>query len=113
MGLGTPREAIRLVQLDGEVRLRGTRSGVDHTKRMSSYIQRRIPELQSQSLRGFVLKKDSPSCGMERVKVYTGKRATRSGRGMFASALMEAFPNLPVEEEGRLCDARLRENWVE
>ena len=113
MGLGTPREAIRLVQLDGETRLRGTRSGVDHTERMSSYIRQRIPELQSQSLRGFVLKKDSPSCGMERVKIYTSNMATRSGRGMFAAALLEAFPNLPVEEEGRLCDARLRDNWVE
>ena len=113
MGLGTPREAIRLVQIEGETRLRGTRSGEDHTHLMSSYVEQRIPELQSQSLRGFVLKKDSPSCGMERVKIYTNNMATRSGRGMFAEALLKAFPNLPVEEEGRLCDARLRENWVE
>ena len=49
---------------------------------------------------------------MQRVKVYTGDAATRSGRGMFAAALLEAFPNLPVEEEGRLCDDRLRDNWV-
>ena len=113
IGLGTPREAIRLVQLEGETRLQGSRSGEDHTDRMASYIEQRMPELHSQRLRGFVLKKDSPSCGMQRVRVYTNATVSRDGRGMFAAALLKAFPNLPIEEEGRLCDARLRENWVE
>jgi uncharacterized protein YbgA (DUF1722 family) len=63
---------------------------------------------------GFVLKKDSPTCGLERVKVYgTGGVPARSGRGLFADALVTRFPMLPVEEEGRLTDPRLRENFVE
>jgi uncharacterized protein YbgA (DUF1722 family) len=61
-----------------------------------------------------VLKKDSPSCGRERVKVYDARNVpTRSGRGLFAARLLERFPDLPVEEEGRLSDPRLRENFVE
>ena len=61
-----------------------------------------------------MLKKDSPSCGLERVKVYDAHgMAARSGRGLFASLLVERFPCLPVEEEGRLSDPRLRENFVE
>ena len=61
-----------------------------------------------------MLKKDSPSCGLQRVKVYDGHgMAARTGRGLFAAALVEKFPHLPVEEEGRLADPRLRENFVE
>jgi uncharacterized protein YbgA (DUF1722 family) len=71
-------------------------------------------ELAGEDLCGYVLKKDSPSCGMERVKVYRDDRmAERSGRGLFATALMTRFPHLPVEEEGRLSDPRLRENFIE
>lgn len=67
-----------------------------------------------ESLSGYVLKKDSPSCGLERVKVYDRDGTPmRSGRGLFAAALVEAFPHLPVEEEGRLADPRLRDNFVE
>ena len=113
MGMGTPREAIRLVQLDEGLSLRGTKSGANYTEQMKDYAHHRLTELKADSLRGYVLKKDSPSCGLHRVKVYAGDAATRSGRGVFAAALVEAFPNLPVEEEGRLCDPRLRENWVE
>jgi uncharacterized protein YbgA (DUF1722 family) len=66
------------------------------------------------NLRGYVLKKDSPSCGMTRVKVYgAGPSPSRTGVGLFAAALLEAFPALPVEEEGRLCDPVLRENFIE
>jgi uncharacterized protein YbgA (DUF1722 family) len=65
-------------------------------------------------LHGFVLKKDSPSCGAFRVKVYgNGGIPVREGRGLFAAALAERFPLLPVEEEGRLHDARLRENFLD
>ena len=70
-------------------------------------------ELEGADLCGYVLKKGSPSCGMERVKVYTKGPAARTGRGLFAEALMERFPLLPVEEEGRLNDPRLRENFIE
>jgi uncharacterized protein YbgA (DUF1722 family)/uncharacterized protein YbbK (DUF523 family) len=114
VGMGTPREAVHLLQVGGEVRLVGRRSGADHTDAMRSYAQRRVEQLASQNLSGYILKKDSPSCGMERVRLHHGHgRVTRSGRGLFAAALADRFGNLPIEEEGRLCDPRLRENWIE
>ena len=113
-GMGTPRESMRLVRIGNDVRLRTVKTGVDLTDQLSGYAERRVAELASEQLCGYVLKKDSPSCGRERVKVYDGRDVpTRSGRGLFASKLMERFPDLPVEEEGRLSDPRLRENFVE
>lgn len=114
LGLGTPRETIRLVQLEDRVRLRTTRSDIDLTQRMHRFARERVSQLEKENLDGFILKKDSPSCGMERVKIHQARGpATRNGRGLFAGVLLERLPNLPVEEEGRLCDPRLRENWVE
>ena len=114
LGMGTPREPIHLVELQGDLRLVGIRSKTDHTDAMRSYARRRAEQLASENLSGYILKKDSPSCGLERVRVYQGPgHATRSGRGLFAVALAERFGNLPIEEEGRLCDPRLRENWIE
>jgi uncharacterized protein YbgA (DUF1722 family) len=83
---------------------------------MQVYATRRVRALERLDLCGYVLKKDSPSCGMERVKVRDAKDyglAKRDGRGLFAEALLAAIPALPVEEEGRLNDAVLRENWIE
>ena len=120
-GLGTPRPTLRLVELDGEVRLvegpkpRSAESnGTDHTAAMREWARRKVAQLGRMHLSGYVLKKDSPSCGMERVRLF-GKKGmpSRNGRGLFAAALMEACPNLPVEEEGRLGDLRLRENFIE
>ncbi len=116
LGLGTPRPPVRLVQACDQIELREVRSGADHTRAMRSYARRRVEELAALDLCGYVLKKDSPSCGLFRVRVWSAVgRATpqRSGRGLFASALAEALPLLPIEEEGRLHDARLRENFVE
>jgi uncharacterized protein YbgA (DUF1722 family)/uncharacterized protein YbbK (DUF523 family) len=114
MGLGTPRETLRLVKADGGLRVITTRTAIDHTDRMNGWAQQRTAELAGEDLCGYVLKKDSPSCGMERVKVYSpGEMPERSGRGLFATILMARFPNLPVEEEGRLSDARIRENFIE
>jgi uncharacterized protein YbgA (DUF1722 family)/uncharacterized protein YbbK (DUF523 family) len=114
MGMGVPRPSIRLEQREGGVHLIEPRSGRDHTRAMESYGARRTRELERLELCGYVLKKDSPSCGMERVKLWPARgAATRAGRGLFAGALLERFGTLPVEEEGRLCDARLRENFVE
>lgn len=114
LGLGTPRETIRLVQLGGEVRLKTRESDVDLTKRMRTFADRRVASLTRDDLDGYILKKDSPSCGMERVKVHQSKGPPkRQGQGLFAESLLRHFPTLPIEEEGRLCDARLRENWVE
>ncbi|MET0551509.1 MAG: DUF523 and DUF1722 domain-containing protein [Vicinamibacteria bacterium] len=113
VGLGTPRPTLRLVRRDAEVRMVEPKSGADYTDAMRSWARRRVRDLDREDLSGYVLKKDSPSCGMERVKVYAGAGAgAREGRGLFAEALIERFPHLPVEEEGRLGDARLRENFV-
>jgi len=112
-GFGTPRESMRLSDASGTLRLVTTRTDVDHTEQMSRYVAARVPALAKHDMCGYVLKKGSPSCGMERVKVYGRGGPAGSGRGLFAEALLHAFPHLPVEEEGRLNDPRLRENFVE
>ena len=113
-GFGTPREAMRLVRVEHGVRLLTIKTGIDLTAPMERFSRSRVSALAREDLSGYVLKKDSPSCGLERVKVYDryGTPA-RGGRGLFAAALVEAFPHLPVEEEGRLADPRLRDNFVE
>jgi len=115
LGLGVPRETLRLVKgQDGKVSLIANESGIDHTMAMRAFADRRTASLAGEDLSGYLLKKDSPSCGMERVKVY-GLRGTpsRDGRGLYAASLLNRYPNLPVEEEGRLNDPRLRENFIE
>jgi len=113
-GFGTPREAMRLIASPGRPRLITVHSAVDLTERMDGYTTRRLDELATANLSGYVFKKDSPSCGVSRVKVYDPRGiATRSGRGLFAGAFIDRFPNVPVEEEGRLSDPRLRENFIE
>ncbi len=113
-GFGTPREAMRLVRAAEQVRLITVKSGIDLTERMETYTRRRVMELGKEDLSGYVLKKDSPSCGLERVKVYNAHQVpARTGRGLFAERLVQFFPNLPVQEEGRLSDPKLRENFVE
>jgi uncharacterized protein YbgA (DUF1722 family)/uncharacterized protein YbbK (DUF523 family) len=114
IGLGVPRETLRLVRAGGETRLVGNKSGADQTATMRRYADSRTGALAHDDLSGYVLKKDSPSCGMERVRVYGGNGIpARDGRGLYADALMRRYPNLPIEEEGRLNDARLRENFIE
>jgi uncharacterized protein YbgA (DUF1722 family)/uncharacterized protein YbbK (DUF523 family) len=114
IGMGTPRPPIRLERrADGEIRLAMPSTGEDYTERMLSYAARRIGELAALDLDGYVLKKDSPSCGMERVKVYDSHTIpTKSGRGLFAEEILRRLPDLPVEEEGRLNDPLLRENFI-
>jgi uncharacterized protein YbgA (DUF1722 family)/uncharacterized protein YbbK (DUF523 family) len=115
VGLGVPRETMRLVRAGEDARLVTTRTGVDHTEKMRAWARRRAEALAKASLDGYVLKKDSPSCGMERVKIYDprGGAPSRTGVGLFAAALMARIPVLPIEEEGRLTDPRLRENFIE
>jgi uncharacterized protein YbgA (DUF1722 family)/uncharacterized protein YbbK (DUF523 family) len=114
LGLGTPRETIQLVQIGDDVRLRTTRTERDLTREMRAYARRRAARLAGENLSGYILKQGSPSCGYERVEVRQAKGpAKRTGRGLFAEALLARLPHLPVEDEGRLCDARLRENWIE
>jgi len=114
LGLGTPRESLRLVRRGQDVRMVNTRSGRDISNAMRAWAQTRVEALAAERLAGYVLKKDSPSCGMERVKVYAESgMADKGGRGLFAEALMARFPRLPVEEEGRLSDPRLRDSFIE
>lgn len=115
MGLGVPRETIHLTRdtAHGGVRLVTVKTRVDLTERMNDWARTRLDALANERLSGYVLKKDSPSCGMVRVRVHGSSGATRDGRGLFAAALLERLPELPVEDEGRLCDPRLRENFIE
>ncbi len=116
LGMGIPRESVRLEQDATGLHLVAPKSGRDWTQPMRSFAARRVRTLAALNLSGYVLKKDSPSCGMERVRVYgrpkSGGMPRREGRGFFANALIAANPLLPVEEEGRLWDPRLRENFV-
>ena len=113
-GFGTPREPMQLVDGHGGLRLVTVRTRRDVTDQLARYASRRVEELSRQDLSGYVLKKDSPSCGADRVKVY-GRSAppARRGTGLFAAALRQRYPFLPIEDEGRLSDPRLRENFVE
>jgi len=113
-GLPVPREAMRLVGDPDDPRLMTQRTNVDLTEQMLTWARRRVIELEKEDLRGFIFKSKSPSSGMERVKVYNG-RGGLSGRGpgMFAREFMRHFPLLPVEDEGRLNDPDLRENFIE
>lgn len=113
VGMGTPRPPVRLERRGEETRLVMPSTGEDYTDAMRAWGQRRVEALAGMDLDGYVLKKDSPSCGMERVKVYSGAGApAKDGRGLFAEALIARLPDLPVEEEGRLNDPLLRENFI-
>jgi uncharacterized protein YbgA (DUF1722 family)/uncharacterized protein YbbK (DUF523 family) len=113
-GLGTPREAMRLVGDPAQPRLVTIKSGRDHTPALEAMSSTRIEELKDLDLSGYVFKKDSPSCGVERVRIYNDHgMPRRNGVGIFARVFIERFPLIPVEEEGRLCDPSLRENFIE
>jgi uncharacterized protein YbgA (DUF1722 family)/uncharacterized protein YbbK (DUF523 family) len=113
-GLGIPREAMRLIGDPASPRLVTTHTSRDMTERMLAYAGARVAELEKEDLGGFVFKSGSPSSGMERVRVYNDKgMPSLKGVGLFAGAFMEHFPLLPVEEDGRLNDPLLRENFIE
>ncbi len=114
-GMGVPREPVRLVGDPAAPRMIGVSSGIDHTAAMRRFAAARIRALAALDLCGYVLKKDSPSCGLERVRVYApaGGGPPRRGRGLFAASFIDAYPAIPVEEEGRLNDPMLRENFIE
>jgi len=113
-GLPVPRESMHLAGLPDAPRLITTRSKIDHTERMLKWAQKRIRELEKEDLCGFVFKKGSPSSGMIRVKIYNDQGMPyQTGSGLFAKAFMDHFPRIPVEEEGRLHDPLLRENFIE
>lgn len=113
VGMGIPREPIRLLGDSHGARLVGVNSGRDWSEQMAAYAEAKVSELAKLNIDGFVLKKGSPSCGMENVEQYdaTG-RSTRNGVGAFARVLMERLPPLPVEQEDRLDDASLRDSFI-
>ncbi|MBN1424316.1 DUF523 and DUF1722 domain-containing protein [Candidatus Fermentibacteria bacterium] len=113
-GLSIPREAMRLVGNPAAPRLLTIKTKVDHTDRMETWARRRLDELEHEGLCGFIFKSKSPSSGMERVKVYDDNGVpSKNGVGVFARMFMARFPLIPVEEEGRLHDPGLRENFIE
>ncbi|MBD3648935.1 MAG: DUF523 and DUF1722 domain-containing protein, partial [Pseudomonadales bacterium] len=112
IGLSIPRPPIRLVKKDDRIRAVGVEDGnLDVTERLADYARDNVPYFDE--LSGYIVKKDSPSCGMERVKIYTEGMPERKGTGIYTGVMMEAMPDLPVEEEGRLSDPGLRENFID
>jgi uncharacterized protein YbgA (DUF1722 family)/uncharacterized protein YbbK (DUF523 family) len=116
-GMGTPREAIHLVDRDGRIRLLGVGSGIDHTGKMMSFADRRLADLENENLCGYVLKSDSPSCGVAGVAVHAERLSeeptVRSGTGLFAAELLARFRDLPIEDERGLGDAHRRRHFIE
>ena len=118
-GMATPREAIHLVaDADGvraggaRVRLLGVESRTDWTGTMTAFSTMRVQALVDQDLDGYVLKADSPSCGLESVRVHRRDGVDAIGRGLFAEALMKAFPDLPIAEERSLTDRAFRDTFM-
>ena len=120
IGMGTPREPIHLVawrdgvpSLGERVRLIGVASGEDWTERMQAWARDRVRQLLSLGLSGYILKASSPSCGIDNVRVDHNGQETRTGRGLFAQALVEAIPDLPVADEEQLRDPDIRARFLE
>jgi uncharacterized protein YbgA (DUF1722 family)/uncharacterized protein YbbK (DUF523 family) len=113
IGLGTPRPTIRLMTNDERIRLVETKdSSKDYTEKMETFSKSKATELASMGLCGYIVCAKSPTCGMERVKVYTVGHAKTDGVGMYTRELMAKMPWLPIEEDGRLNDPVLKENFV-
>jgi uncharacterized protein YbbK (DUF523 family) len=119
-GMSTPREPIHLVAAaDGvragaaRVRLLGVESRADWTETMTTFATSRVRALVDQHLDGYVLKADSPSCGLERVGVHRRDGVDAIGQGLFAEALTTAFPDLPIAEERSLSDRAVRDTFIE
>ncbi len=114
-GMSIPREPMRLVGDPQNPRLMTISTKKDYTRQMTDWAGKRAMELEHEDLCGFIFKSKSPSSGMLRVKVYNEETGipSHTGTGMFAGAVMKHFPLLPTEEDGRLNDPVLRENFIE
>jgi uncharacterized protein YbbK (DUF523 family) len=123
VGMGVPRESVRLARGPRGIPPRvpilmlGNQSGADWTARMEAFAARRVEELAEAELSGYVLKSRSPSCGLEGVPLFpdgdAASRPSNDGVGLFAAELLRRLPNLPIEEEARLADPRLRARFIE
>ena len=113
-GLGIPREAMRLEGKINNPQLVTVKTKIDLTSKMKKWAKKRIPGLMEEELCGFIFKSKSPSCGMERIKVYNKNGIpAHSGTGLFAAEFTNRYPLIPVEDEGRLHDPGIRENFIE
>ncbi len=114
-GLSVPRESMLLIGSVDDYRLVTGKTGIDHTERMETWADTRLTQLAEEDLVAFIFKTKSPSSGMRAVKIYgpSGSPVGYSGIGLFARAFMDRFPEVPVEDEGRLHDSGLRENFIE
>lgn len=113
-GLGIPRESMHLEGAPEAPRLITRKTRIDHTERMVRWAEKRLDELQKENLCGYVFKAKSPSSGMRDIKIYSEKgHPAAKGSGIFAGLFMKRFPLLPVEDEARLNDSNLRENFIE
>lgn len=113
-GLGIPRPAMRLIGDPEAPRLITINTKTDKTNQMLDWINKKLPALEKENLCGFIFKAKSPSSGMRDIKIYNASGIPqKKGVGIFAKAFMDAFPNIPVEDEGRLHDAGIRENFIE
>lgn len=111
IGLGVPRQTIRLIKEDDRIQAVGVKNeAMRVTDELINIAHDQKP--WHQNIFGYIVKKGSPSCGMERVKIYSNGMPFQNGAGLYTQTMMENFPDLPVEEEGRLGDAVLRENFV-
>jgi uncharacterized protein YbgA (DUF1722 family)/uncharacterized protein YbbK (DUF523 family) len=114
VGMTVPREPVRLIARRAGTQMIAERSGKDWTDEMLKFALIRARNLATADLSGYIFKKNSPSCGIQRVRIYNSKGVpSREGRGLFATAVIDRFPLMPAEEEGRLNDPVLRENFLE
>lgn len=116
LGLGVPREPVRLVSAEGRIRMIALHTRTDHTDAMRAFASRRVRELALADLSGYVLKAKSPSCGLHDVRIAVDDEAgaeSAPGMGLFAAALREGLPDLPIEDDVRLADAARRASFLE
>jgi len=114
VGMGVPRETVALYGTLEEPKMISKKSKIDWTERMNRYLKDRINQLTRDELSGYIFKSKSPSCGIARVPVFseTDRSKARHGAGMFANAFIKKFPLVPIEDEGRLNDAKIRESFI-
>ena len=114
VGMGVPRETVALYGNLEKSRMISKKTQTDWTRPMNNYIKDRLKSLTQDDLCGYIFKSKSPSCGLGRIPVYSefGSNKVRHGSGMFAQAFTKAFPIVPTEDEGRLNDPRIRENFI-
>ena len=112
IGLGTPRETIKLVEEAGDVRCIGTK---DPTLDVTDALTQCANQQRSwqQSIYGYIFKKGSPSCGIEHVKIFRNNTLSHNGIGIYAQQLMLNFPNIPIEDEARLSNPALSDNFIQ